>query len=120
MAGYAIRRALAFRLSPPGDPMDTTTMTRFPLQSRTSLTVLALLFGAALLAGCETTGPGATPAATAQAAPAQPPMTHSRAAEICWMSTEKGHASQDLDKRLDVVNKCIEDKMKGAAATPKS
>lgn len=94
-------------------------MTRFPSRSRKSLTALALLCGAVLLAACETTGPGAAPAATAQAAPPEPPMTHSRAAEMCWMSTEKGAASQNLDKRADIVNKCIEDKMKAAAA-PKS
>ncbi len=94
-------------------------MTRSPSRFRKSLTALALLFGAVLLAACETTGPGAAPAATAQAGPPEPPMTHSRAAELCWMSTEKGAASQNLDKRADLVNKCIEDKMKGAAA-PKS
>lgn len=94
-------------------------MTRSPLPSRKTFTALALLFGAALLAGCETTSPGATPAATAQAAPPEPPMTHARAAELCWMSTEKGAASQNLDKRADLVNKCIEDKMKAASA-PKS
>jgi len=99
--------------------MDMTTMTRSLFRSRQSLTALALLFGAVLLAACETTSPGAAPAATAQAAPPEPPMTRSRAAEMCWMSTEKGAASQNLDKRADLVNKCIEDKMKGAAA-PKS
>ncbi|HEX5211452.1 MAG TPA: hypothetical protein VFW22_06945 [Pseudolabrys sp.] len=66
------------------------------------------------LAGCETTGSGtATP--TAQAP--EPPMTHRRAAEECWMSTEKGATSMSLDKRADVVNKCIEDKMRGGTAT---
>ena len=95
-------------------------MTGFPVSARKALTIAALVCGAALLAACETTGSG-TPAATAQAAPAaapaEPPMTHSRAAELCWMSTEKGAASQNLDKRADLVDKCIEDKMKAA---PKS
>jgi hypothetical protein len=99
--------------------MDMMTMTPSPLQPRTHFTVIAILFGAALLAGCETTGPGATAAATSQAGPPEPPMTHARAAELCWMGTEKGAASQNLDKRADVVNKCIEDKMKAASA-PKS
>lgn len=89
-------------------------MTPSRLFYRQGLTALSLVLGTALLAGCETTGPGATP--TAQA---QPPMTHARAAEICWMSTEKGAGSMNLDKRADVVDKCIEDKMKGAP-TPKS
>ena len=47
-------------------------------------------------------------------------MTHSRAAAECWMSTEKGTASQDLDKRADYVTKCIDEKMKSADAAPKS
>ena len=72
------------------------------------LRVLALL-AAALLAGCETTGPGAKPDA---AKPPDPPMTRSRAASECWMKTEKGSASVDLDKRADLVNKCIDEKMK--------
>ncbi len=68
------------------------------------------------LAGCETTGSGASQAA----APApEPPMTHSRAAMECWMNTEKGAAKTDLDKRADIVTKCIDEKMKAAApATP--
>jgi len=65
------------------------------------------------LAGCETTGTGA-PTQTAKAP--EPPMTRTRAAEQCWMSTEKGATTMSLDKRADVVNKCIEDKMKGGSA----
>lgn len=91
-------------------------MTPSRLFNRQGFTALALVLGTAFLAGCQTAGPGATPAATAQA---EPPMTHARAAEICWMSTEKGAASMTLDKRADIVDKCIEDKMKGAPA-PKS
>lgn len=70
---------------------------------------------AAALAGCETTG--AAPQAATK--PPEPPMTHARAATQCWMATEKGHADADLDKRADVVNKCIEEKMKTAGALPK-
>ena len=33
------------------------------------------------------------------------------------MRTEKGSAHEDLDKRADLVNKCIDEKMK-AAGTP--
>jgi hypothetical protein len=80
-----------------------------------------LLLAALALAGCETTGTGASPAAQAAlAGPPQPPMTHSRAAQECWMSTEKGVGSQDLDKRADYVTKCIDEKMKSADAAPKS
>ncbi len=49
-----------------------------------------------------------------QAAEPEEPMTHSRAARECWMRTEKGSARADLDKRADVVNKCIDDKMRAA------
>ena len=41
-------------------------------------------------------------------------MTHSRAATECWMATEKGRADINLDKRADIVTKCIDDKMKAA------
>ena len=46
-------------------------------------------------------------------------MTRSRAARECWMRTEKGNTREDLDKRADLVNKCIDEKMK-AASTPAS
>lgn len=62
------------------------------------------------LAGCETTGAGTQ--ASVAAAP-QPPMTHSRAAMECWMGTEKTDARMNLDKRADIVDRCIERKMKG-------
>ena len=47
-------------------------------------------------------------------------MTRTRAAEQCWMATEKGNAGLALDKRADVVDKCIEQKMKAAASAPAS
>ena len=46
------------------------------------------------------------------------PMTRTRAARECWMKTEKVNPHENLDKRADIVNKCIEDKMKAAAASP--
>ncbi len=83
----------------------------------------ALLFAAALaLAACETTGAGAAgpmaqarPAAKPADKPAEPqgPMTHQQAALYCWMKTEHGHADLPLDKRADVVDKCIAEKMQG-------
>jgi hypothetical protein len=90
----------------------TSSSFRLPLR-------VLLLVAAAALAGCETTGTGA-PAQTATVP--EPPMTHTRAAEQCWMSTEKGAAGMSLDKRADLVDKCIEQKMKGgsAAAEPAS
>jgi hypothetical protein len=47
-------------------------------------------------------------------------MTHSRAATECWMATEKGHNEPDLDKRADIVTKCIDQKMKAAGNAPKT
>lgn len=63
---------------------------------------------------------------TQAAKPAEPaadpePMTHARAARECWMRTEKGNPREDLDKRADLVNKCIDEKMKAAiGTTPKT
>jgi hypothetical protein len=37
------------------------------------------------------------------------------------MRTEKSNARENLDKRADLVNKCIDEKMKAAgASTPKT
>ncbi len=72
--------------------------------------ILLLALAAVALAGCESAPP--VPPPQAAKAP-EPPMTHSRAATECWMSTEKGHADMNLDKRADIVTKCIDQKMKG-------
>ncbi len=80
------------------------------------LPLAALGLCALALAGCETTGTGPGP----MAATPKPPMTHSQAAEECWMGTEKSDAHMDLDKRADVVDRCIKDKMKGAGAPPRT
>jgi hypothetical protein len=81
-------------------------------RARVSLRILLVVLAAEGLAACETTGLGTT---TEAAKPAEPPMTHRRAAEQCWMAAEKGSAAMPLDKRADVVDKCIEQKMKAAA-----
>ena len=88
------------------------------LKPRKITTLALLLIAAGLLSACETTGSGPAPEA---AKPPDPPMTRSRAATECWMSTEKGSAGTDLDKRADFVTKCIDQKMmKAAAAAPKN
>ena len=110
-----------------------------PGKTLARLRLLALLIAAGgLLAGCETTGPGSVteagkpgePPKVEAAKPAEPPkieppkpelpMTRSRAASECWMKTEKGSAGVSIDKRADIVTKCIDDKMKAAAAAPKT
>jgi hypothetical protein len=95
------------------------------------VTIRLALLGAmaALLAGCQTSGPETTGSigATAQSAqaaaepakPAELPMTRHRAAMECWMKTEKGSASVNIDKRADIVTQCIDDKLKSAAVAPK-
>lgn len=81
-------------------------------QARVSLRLLLLVLAAAGLSACETTGLGTT---TEAAKPAEPPMTRRLAAEQCWMAAEKAHAALPLDKRADIVNKCIEQKLKTAS-----
>jgi hypothetical protein len=86
--------------------------------ARASLKLLAgaaLLAMAGALAGCQTTGAGSQ-ASAEPAPPPKPPMTHAHAAMECWMSTEKGRADIALDKRADIVTKCIDEKMKAAKA----
>lgn len=66
----------------------------------------ALLALGVALSGCETTGEPAPQAAAA-------PVTHEQAALDCWMATEKDAARLGLDKRADLVDKCIAGKMSG-------
>lgn len=80
--------------------------------ARVSLRLLLVVLAAAGLSACETTGLGTT---TEAAKPAEPPMTRRLAAEQCWMAAEKAHATLPLDKRADIVNKCIEQKLKTAS-----
>jgi len=92
------------------------------------LRFVVLVAVAAVLSGCQTDGEGPGPFASLSAPakpaepekPAEPPMTKSKAAMDCWMKTEKGSAGTDIDKRADIVNKCIADKMKAVAAAPKT
>jgi hypothetical protein len=81
-------------------------------QARVSLRLLLVVLAAAGLAACETSGLGST---TEAAKPPEPPMTRRLAAEQCWMAAEKAHAALPLDKRADIVNKCIEQKLKPAS-----
>ncbi|HXZ22439.1 MAG TPA: hypothetical protein VEH78_06715 [Pseudolabrys sp.] len=67
-------------------------------------------------AGPDTTAPKPQAAKPAEPAEEPEPMTHTRAARECWMKTEKGSARENLDKRAEIVNKCIEDKMRAASA----
>ena len=99
--------------------MPSAKLSTMPTVSNTtSLKVLsralAVACAAVWLAGCETTG------SSGPQARAEPPMTHARAASECWMRTEKDAAQMNLDRRADIVTKCIDDKMKAdqAVAAP--
>jgi hypothetical protein len=74
------------------------------------LFVFIAVAGTLALAGCETIGGGSGPMAAAP----QPPMTRTRAAAECWMVTEKTEAGLNLDRRADIVDRCIQAKMKRA------
>jgi hypothetical protein len=74
---------------------------------------LGALLVAAPLAGCKTDPSGLPVVAAAPAAPAPKPLTHQQAALDCWMATEHGHKDMPLDKRADIVDACIKDKMAG-------
>lgn len=119
--------------------MNVPVSTAYDFRMVATLVVLAV---ALALTACQTDGTGpsvagapkaeavsadavATPQ-TQAAKPSEPasdpePMTRARAARECWMRTEKNNPHEDLDKRADVVNKCIDDRLKAAGATaPKS
>ena len=69
---------------------------------------IVLLFAAATALGaCTTDGKGQVSLLS--------PMTHQRASAECWMQTEKTMQKVDLDKRVDVVNRCIDEKLSGRA-----
>jgi len=118
--------------------MNASTFDTRKLLSVARVTLLAAM--ALSLAACQTDSgspvAGAAPKAEVAAGkpdasapkpqaakPAEPaeepePMTRTRAARECWMKTEKANPHENLDKRADIVNKCIEDKLKAAAASP--
>lgn len=110
-------------------PFPIVADSRSGAATRHRLGALACLaVAAALLSGCQTDGASNPLSELAAfndkkaepAKPPEPPMTRSRAAMECWMKTEKGRGDGDLDKRADVVNKCIDEKLKTVQASPKS
>jgi hypothetical protein len=91
--------------------------------------LMAVALAAAALAGCETND-GSPPSlalvppqarhAMAQTPQAEPPMTRVRAAQICWAKTERGPLRRNLDKRADVVTRCIADTLQAAHEPPRT
>jgi len=47
-------------------------------------------------------------------------MTRARAAQICWVKTERGPLRRNLDKRADVVIKRIADTLQAAHVSPQA
>jgi hypothetical protein len=74
---------------------------RRPTRAIGTPSLALVIFAAAALAGCNTDGAGSM----AQS-PEPKPMTHQRAAAICWEKTEKDAGKMTLDKRADVVTTC--------------
>jgi hypothetical protein len=68
---------------------------------------LALL-AALLLAACADAANQPKPAAGGEPAPTSPQDAKTQ----CWMRYENKSAPRDLDKRMALVDKCIEEKMK--------
>jgi hypothetical protein len=75
---------------------------------------MVMLAGLAL-GGCAASGGAGADLGAMQV---KEPMTHTKAAELCWMSTEKTSARLPLDKRADLVERCIAEKM--GTAPPKA
>ena len=102
--------------------------------------LLPLLLLCPLLGGCMTDGstgdivPGAQAAAAAKPASAAAPakkeewwkeggVTREKVSAMCWMKYEQGRKDMAVEKRADLVNKCVEETLKanppsGSAAAP--
>lgn len=61
------------------------------------------------LAGCAA---GTSQPVAAAAAPEPPPSTEQARAD-CWMKTEGDKAARDLDQRVKLVEKCVNDRISG-------
>lgn len=75
-----------------------------------ALALLTALLAAFLLAACADTANQPKPAVATDGEPA--PTTPEQAKTQCWMRYENKSAPRDLDKRMALVDKCIEEKMK--------
>jgi len=96
------------------------SMRKSPRTAR--LRLLAALCAAAMLAGCAqgNTSADLAPAApqpVAQTAPSAPPpkaaLTPEEAKAQCWMKYESDKKMKNIDQRLTLVEKCVDDTMRG-------
>ena len=83
---------------------------------RHSAFIVSVMLAATTLAGCASEAKVAT--APDAPVPKKSSLTRSEAAKQCWMAAEKGRKDLPLDKRADVVTKCIDDKLNAAEASP--
>jgi hypothetical protein len=101
------------------------------LPARRLACALLLTGSAALLSACQSDGvppspltelanySSGKPAEQAKAEAKPEPMTRSRAAMECWAKADKAGSDVNLDKRADIVTKCIDDKLKTVKADTK-
>jgi uncharacterized lipoprotein YajG len=97
------------------------SMRKSPRTSR--LRHLAALCAAAMLAGCAQgnssadLAPAAPQPAAQAAAPSAPPpkaaLTPEEAKAQCWMKYEGDKKVKNIDQRLTLVEKCVDDTMRG-------
>ncbi len=100
------------------------SMSKLPQPSR--LQLLAALCAAAMLAGCAQGNSSADLAAAAPqpaaqtAAPSAPPpkaaLTPEEAKAQCWMKYEGDKKVKNIDQRLTLVEKCVDDTLRGQLA----
>ena len=97
------------------------SMSKLPQTGR--LQLLAALCAAGMLAGCAQgnssadLAPAAPQPAAQTAAPAAPPpkaaLTPEEAKAQCWMKYEGDKKVKNIDQRLTLVEKCVDDTLRG-------
>jgi uncharacterized lipoprotein YajG len=94
------------------------SMSKLPQTGR--LQRLAALCAAAMLAGCaqgnssaDLAPPAPQPAAQTPAAPPKAALTPEEAKAQCWMKYEGDKKVKNIDQRLTLVEKCVDDTMRG-------
>ena len=86
----------------------------------TSLCAILALCACAGSTGSADLSPAAPPSQQSAAAPAAPPpqepMTPEKAKADCWMKYESDKKIKNIDQRLALVEKCVDDTLRGQLA----